>query len=117
MLDDHIDHCRTCGACCSFDHRWPAFTTDSDADIAAIPAAYVNAAGTGMHCNGNRCSALSGKVGAATSCMAYAVRPDVCRACEPGTPECNMARQSFGLPILGDQGFLTNEAGLGPPLP
>jgi Fe-S-cluster containining protein len=100
MPDNATDPCRTCGACCSFDSHWPAFTTDSDADIAAIPHAYVNAANTGMHCNGNRCSALSGTVGIATTCLAYDVRPDVCRACKPGDPECNLARQAYGLPML-----------------
>jgi Fe-S-cluster containining protein len=100
MLDNQADCCCACGACCSFDSRWPTFTTDSDADIAAIPPAYVNADNTGMHCNGNRCSALEGTVGTETTCAAYAVRPDVCRACEPGNPECNLARQAFGLPAL-----------------
>jgi uncharacterized protein len=98
--DNEADPCRSCGACCSFSPHWPMFTTDSDADIAAISRAYVNAENTGMHCNGNRCSALAGKVGATTTCLAYAVRPDVCRACKPGDPECNQARQSFGLAIL-----------------
>jgi Fe-S-cluster containining protein len=100
MLDDEADPCRACGACCSFASCWPVFTTDSDADIAAIPRAYVNAENTGMHCEGNRCSALAGKVGIATTCLAYAVRPDVCRACSPGDGECNIARQAFGLPML-----------------
>ena len=100
MLDNQADFCRTCGACCAYDPSWPSFTTDSDADIAAIPPAFVNAENTGMHCNGNRCSALEGQVGTATTCLAYEVRPDVCRACEPGTAECSLARQSFGLPTL-----------------
>jgi len=100
MSDNQVDPCRTCGACCSYDASWPSFSTDSDADIAAIPRDYVNAEDTGMHCVGNRCSALEGKVGTATTCLAYGVRPDVCRACEPGSGECNIARQSFGLPLL-----------------
>lgn len=100
MPDNQVDPCRACGACCAFSSHWPAFTTDSDADIAAIPLAYVNAETTGMYCNGNRCSALAGKVGAVTACLVYAVRPDVCRACRPGDAECDQARQSFGLPML-----------------
>lgn len=100
MPDNQVDPCRACGACCAFSSHWPAFTTDSDADIAAIPLAYVNAETTGMYCNGNRCSALAGKVGAVTACLVYAVRPDVCRACKPGDAECDQARQSFGLPML-----------------
>jgi Fe-S-cluster containining protein len=100
MLDNETDPCRACGACCSFASHWPAFTTESDADIAAIPLAYVNSDNTGMHCAGDRCSALAGKVGVATTCLAYAVRPDVCRACEPGDGECTLARRAFGLPML-----------------
>jgi Fe-S-cluster containining protein len=100
MPDHQADPCRACGACCSFSSQWPAFTTDSDADIAAIPRAFVNDSNTGMHCRGNRCSALAGNVGAATTCLVYAVRPDVCRACKPGDAECSLARQTFGLPLL-----------------
>jgi Fe-S-cluster containining protein len=43
---------------------------------------------------------LTGKVGEATACGIYAVRPDVCRTCMPGDPECAMARRRHGLPIL-----------------
>jgi Fe-S-cluster containining protein len=99
-MSDTTDPCRSCGACCSFSANWPAFTTDSDADIAAIPFRFVNDSNTGMRCDGNRCSALSGEVGIATTCLAYTVRPDVCRACGPGDAECNTARQAFGLPVL-----------------
>jgi uncharacterized protein len=100
MPDDADNPCRSCGACCSFSARWPSFTTDSDADIAAIPRAYVNDDNSGMHCHGNRCSALDGEIGIATTCLAHSVRPDVCRACSPGDTECNIARQAFGLPEL-----------------
>jgi uncharacterized protein len=53
-----------------------------------------------MRCDGERCSALAGKVGDATSCVIYAVRPEVCRTCMPGDPECAMARKRHGLPAL-----------------
>ena len=45
-------------------------------------------------------SALSGKVGDATACTIYPVRPEVCRTCMPGDPECAMARKRHGLPVL-----------------
>ena len=51
-----------------------------------------------MRCDGDRCSALSGKVGETTACMIYAVRPEVCRTCMPGDAECAMARKRHGLP-------------------
>ena len=53
-----------------------------------------------MRCDGDRCSALSGKVGVATACGIYAVRPEVCRTCMPGDVECEMARKRHGLPVL-----------------
>jgi Fe-S-cluster containining protein len=92
--------CRTCGACCSFAPDWPRFTLEDDADLQRIPGALVAPDFSGMRCDGNRCSALAGKVGVATSCSVYDVRPDVCRACEPGDDACRMARQHFGLSVL-----------------
>jgi Fe-S-cluster containining protein len=53
-----------------------------------------------MRCDGDRCSALSGKVGEATACLIHAVRPEVCRTCMPGDVECAMARKRHGLPVL-----------------
>ena len=93
--------CLACGACCSFSSTWPRFTTDSDEDIAVIPRAFVAADDGGMHCVGDRCSALDGTVGSATSCGIYGVRPDVCRSCMPGDEACNIARAKFQMPLLG----------------
>jgi Fe-S-cluster containining protein len=92
--------CRTCGACCSFARDWPRFSTEDDADLARIPSTLIAADLAGMRCEGNRCSALVGKVGVATSCVVYDVRPVVCRACEPGDDACGMARRRFGLSVL-----------------
>jgi hypothetical protein len=71
---------------------------ETEADILAIPAAF--ASERGMRCEGNRCSALDGDVGVQTSCTIYAVRPEVCRSCQPGDAECNIARKKFGLAAL-----------------
>ena len=92
--------CQACGACCSYSPNWPRFTTEDDADLDLIPEKFVNERLSGMRCEGDRCSALSGKVGIATSCTVYAVRPEVCRTCMPGDPECAMARRRHGLPVL-----------------
>ncbi len=62
-----------------------------------VPLQFVSADQRGMRCEGERCSALSGRVGVSTSCMIYDVRPDVCRACSPGDSECRTARWAFGL--------------------
>jgi len=93
--------CQSCGACCSYSANWPRFTIEDDAALDLIPAKYVNARQSGMRCDGDRCAALTGDVGVATSCAIYAVRPEVCRTCLPGDAECSMARRRHGLsPIV-----------------
>jgi Fe-S-cluster containining protein len=92
--------CQACGACCSYSANWPRFTIEDDAALDLIPEKFVNERLSGMRCDGERCSALSGKIGVATSCVIYAVRPEVCRTCMPGDPECAMARKRHGLPAL-----------------
>jgi Fe-S-cluster containining protein len=92
--------CTSCGACCATSHNWPRFSLESEDEIGAIPAAFVNE--RGMRCVGDRCSALDGDVGVATRCRVYEVRPLVCRDCEPGDTECAKARRRFGLaPLAG----------------
>ena len=93
--------CQACGACCATSANWPRFSTEEDAALELIPAALVNARGSGMRCDGDRCAALRGKVGEATSCSIYEMRPEVCRTCMPGDAECAMARKKWGLPALG----------------
>jgi Fe-S-cluster containining protein len=90
--------CTTCGACCAFSREWPRFSVETEADIQAIPVAFVGE--RGMRCDGNRCSALEGRVGVRTSCTIYDVRPEVCRSCLPGDAECNIAREAFGLAAI-----------------
>jgi uncharacterized protein len=97
---DHESPCQACGACCSYSQNWPRFTTEDDAALDLIPEGLVNERLSGMRCDGDRCSALSGKVGEATACQIYAVRPEVCRTCMPGDVECAMARKRHGLPAL-----------------
>src|SRR5476651_1782622 len=92
--------CQACGACCAYSANWPRFTTEDDATLDLIPAKFVNAGLSGMRCDGDRCSALSGKIGVKTSCGIYNVRPEVCRTCMPGDVECKMARKRHGLPAL-----------------
>lgn len=89
--------CRTCGACCAFSREWPRFSLEDDADLDRIPRAYVDDAQGRMRCDGNRCSALLGEVGISTACAIYAMRPDVCKACQPGDDDCRMARVRFNL--------------------
>ena len=53
-----------------------------------------------MRCDGDRCSALAGDIGKSVGCTIYGLRPDVCRACQPGDPECNIARARYGFAPL-----------------
>ena len=92
--------CQACGACCAYSQNWPRFTTEDDAALDLIPENYVNERQSGMRCDGDRCSALSGQIGVKTSCALYAVRPEVCRTCMPGDVECGMARRRYGLEPL-----------------
>jgi Fe-S-cluster containining protein len=89
--------CQSCGACCAYSSNWPRFSTEDDEALALIPEQFVNAKLSGMRCEGERCSALSGQIGIRTACAVYAVRPEVCRTCMPGDAECTMARRRFGM--------------------
>lgn len=92
--------CQTCGACCAYSSNWPRFSTEEDEELDLIPARYVNDRQSGMRCDGDRCSALQGVIGQSTGCVIYHMRPEVCRSCLPGDPECAMARRRFKLPPL-----------------
>lgn len=92
--------CQSCGACCETDAAWPRFSLEHEDDLALIPAHLVRKDGGGMACEGDRCLALSGKVGEATACTIYGLRPDVCRACLPGDDACAIARAKHGMPAL-----------------
>jgi|SRR5436190_14282431 Fe-S-cluster containining protein len=100
LASDSENPCTSCGACCFYSANWPRFTTEDDAALDLIPAKYVNDRQSGMRCDGDRCSALSGRIGGAVRCDIYAVRPEVCRTCMPGDAECNMARRRHGLAPL-----------------
>jgi Fe-S-cluster containining protein len=89
--------CRNCGACCAFSADWPRFSLESDADLDRIPACFVDEELGRMRCYGNRCAALEGNVGVSTSCVVYAVRPEVCKSCAPGDGACRAARKYFNL--------------------
>jgi Fe-S-cluster containining protein len=92
--------CQACGACCAYSANWPRFSTEDDAELDLIPSELINEKASGMRCDGDRCAALTGRIGEATACAIYAVRPEVCRSCMPGDAECTMARKKYGLPGL-----------------
>ena len=97
MVDSADNPCTSCGACCGYSANWPRFTVEDDAALDLIPAKHVNERQSGMRCDGDRCSALSGKIGEAVRCTIYDARPEVCRTCMPGDAECNTARRRHGL--------------------
>ena len=92
--------CKACGACCAYSENWPRFSIEDDDALARIPSELVNARGSGMRCDNDRCAALAGSIGEATACTIYAIRPEVCRTCMPGDAECAMARRKYGLPVI-----------------
>ncbi len=92
-----VPSCQSCGACCAYSRDWPRFTLEDDADLARIPAGFVDDSLGRMRCTGERCVALSGEIGVGTACTIYDVRPQVCRACLPGDDACRMARAHYGL--------------------
>jgi len=92
--------CQSCGACCAYSANWPRFSTEDDAALDAIPTELVNARLSGMRCDGDRCAALTGTIAEFTACAIYPIRPEVCRECQPGDPECTLARRKFGLAPL-----------------
>jgi len=91
--------CQSCGACCSYSAEWPRFSVESDAALDLIPPALVAVDLSGMACENGRCLALAGQVGEGTACTIYALRPEVCRECQPGDPECLIARTAHGLSV------------------
>lgn len=92
--------CQSCGACCDYSREWPRFTTECDADLDLIPPSLVDPGLGRMRCEGDRCAALVGTVGQSTACSIWGLRPDVCRACQPGDDACRMARARHGLALL-----------------
>jgi Fe-S-cluster containining protein len=97
LIDATSFDCQTCGACCATDASWPRFSVESDAELDRIPAALVDDSLGRMRCVGDRCAALSGEIGKKTGCTIYAIRPIVCRDCQPGDPECLIARAKHGI--------------------
>jgi uncharacterized protein len=89
--------CQSCGACCSYSAEWPRFSTEDDSALDRIPGKFVRPDLSGMACAGDRCLALAGEVGRHATCTIYDLRPDVCRACQPGDEECLIARQRHAL--------------------
>ncbi|MCB1520003.1 MAG: YkgJ family cysteine cluster protein [Hyphomicrobiaceae bacterium] len=92
--------CQACGACCAHSAEWPRFTLEDDADVARLPAALVDEKHWRMLSVADRCAALAGEVGVATSCTVYENRPVVCRDCQPGDDACTMAREGRGMAPL-----------------
>lgn len=93
--------CQACGACCAYSAEWPRFTLENDSELAYLPPELIRADLGGMACSGDRCLALSGSIGRHTVCTIHPIRPDVCRVCMPGDPECLTARAFHGLGPVG----------------
>lgn len=99
--------CQNCGACCAYCAQWPRFSLESAEALEAITPDLVREDLGGMACDGRRCRALDGHVGRRTACRIHPIRPDVCRTCLPGDPECLVARAFHGLTAI--TGFNTGD--------
>lgn len=94
--------CQRCGACCA-SYRVSFYW--AEAEVHGLPAALVQpltpvyACLAGTHQAAPRCEALSGEVGRAVACAAYAQRPSPCREVQPGDDKCLRARARHGLPL------------------
>ena len=100
LVTDTTFDCQSCGACCSYSADWPRFSIEEDEQLEKIPEAFVAADLSGMRCDGQRCLALSGEIGKHVACTIYDIRPEVCRECMPGDPECLMAREEHGIGLM-----------------
>lgn len=99
-----IFDCQSCGACCAYQADWPRFSLESDEQLAQIPEKFIADDLSGMRfeldAKGQcRCTALTGELGKHVGCAVYDVRPQVCRDCMPGDPECHIARKAFGFAV------------------
>ena len=107
-----VSPCQGCGACCA---TFRVSLPESEADDhpgGTVPAALLEAAGTGLACMRGtadaprRCVALRGRIGEAVSCAIYESRPQACREFAPlaalgrGDEACDDARRRHGLPVL-----------------
>jgi Fe-S-cluster containining protein len=95
--------CLRCGACCA------AFRVSfywAEAEERGLPASLAEQVNGHLLCMRGtwsprpRCIALSGEVGRAVSCTAYAHRPSPCLEVQPGDVQCARARALNGLPPL-----------------
>lgn len=109
MSGSRID-CTSCGACCcntpsNIERGYVAYVEIDDprsrlltdrslkrklvaSDEHGIPH---------MRMLGERCAALSGRVGDRVRCLVYAHRPRACRRVQPGDADCLRAREERGL--------------------
>ena len=93
-MGDHYD-CRACGACCAV---WDVEVVPAD----NVPEDLVKADRMGlnqMRQRGpdKRCVALRGVIGTCAACAIYTSRPAVCVEFEPGSVDCIVARERFGV--------------------
>ena len=86
--------CQSCGACCATSANWPRFSTEDDAALDLIPPELVNTRSSGMRCDGDRCAALKGKVGEATSCGIYEFVPTSAGPVCPAMPNAQWRGRS-----------------------
>lgn len=127
MPTQEID-CQKCGACC-LSRAWARGQSGlsfvdltSKRDIKRMGRRlliltepnHLSPTGLSMRVKGNpasnqsRCVCLEGTAGRHVECLSYKIRPDICRAFEPGSKDCLLARQMVfgpGCEVKGCQLF------------
>jgi len=105
--------CRTCGACCAADYALQeSYVGLAAADLRRLSEHYrrrhvviaYSPGGAGAPRlatketeQGTVCCTLRGRVGERCSCTIYDRRPGACRAFEPGSSACLLARAAAGV--------------------
>ena len=120
--------CVSCGACCSYfrvEFYWREAEKDSEHKVPKKLTEDLNSfkrcmKGT-LYKNGNRCTALAGKVGKSVGCTIYSNRPSPCRNFQysyaDGKPSkrCDEARAAHGLKPLTRPEIIPSEKPLQSP--
>lgn len=102
--------CHTCGACCcspnhgqEWHDHWIPVREEHELVRIGKELLKTGVSWDGRYNNyhmrmvGDRCCALTGKVGKEVSCEIYDKRPDVCQKYEPGTSHCLAVRRIRGV--------------------
>lgn len=85
-----LPECVGCGACCSRDRRWVEVTVEDAVRLdqtTLLDSGDIEPFAMRVKPDGS-CVALKGTIGKDASCSLYALRPNICRRVQRGSPLC-----------------------------